>query len=217
MKQKQNDNLRLLIIIGIFVITISASFLVNYINKNNLAADILIPKNSTIDIELIREVIKNQNAELINKISKINGSENLINDLEKQTSIFDLSVEKLPNGFIVSFSGLNNGNSLHPYFGFFEEKNGEIKKIHWSQNSSAEIVKFENNKLYLKNTGSYAWDTKNKWLDFLSGNDLILNSKNNNEEFINPSEIGVIKMSFNEGDELIIQNLSHQYLIEIVK
>ena len=117
------------------------------------------------------------------------------------------------DGVIPSFSGVAN-NVIHPFHGFFEKKNGEISKVHWSENGKAELIEKSYGVIKLKNTGIIPWNTEDRWENYVNFFPCTLESENG-EKYVQKGEIGIFHFKEIEGERFIPQNLRHEYLIEV--
>ncbi len=207
---KLNKNQKDKIIISVIFIAVICGFLLfmrakNFAEQNKAS---IIEEKNQIETFLERTILR----ESLEELEKIEGSQSLINDLEKNKNLFDVNFEEVPGGVMVSFLGKGEGNTLHPYFGFFETKNDVVTKIHWSKNGKAKLINQNGNKIELKNTSDFAWNTEDEWENYVDLRIINLESENGNK-YIMPGEVGVFTAK--TSGEIAPKNTNHEYLIAI--
>lgn len=162
-----------------------------------------------LNADTLKTEINEKNLE---NIAQIKGAEDFLADFQKNKNIFDLNVSEIPEGYLVSFAGLGNGDTLHPYYGFFEG-NQEITKIFWGENGEAKFINKENNQFKIKNTGKFSWNTEENWENYATLKKIKLASETG-EKFVQPGEIGIFT---SDTEKILPKNADHEYLIVIEK
>jgi len=195
-------------------------------NSSIYSADLINFSNnsSNINLAFIKQAIKTKQNQKIKAIGLLKGGREFVRDV-LSNNITDLKIEKGRNGFLLSFTGFKQGNSIHNFFGFFAEKYNSVQTIYWHQNSQGEVIEKNEQFIKIKNTSNIPWNINNQWEDFTSAKILSLESENE-QELIQKNEIGIFHFLENEDEIINIEqeswldftphNITHGFLIEAI-
>jgi len=185
---------------------------------NQYQANILSSVSAPVLITDLKTAIQNNDQVSLNAILKNNTD--LQEDLKQLKAVTDLQLTSTSAGLLINFSGLTEGDSLHPYYGLLKlSGNNKVEKITWGGVINAEKVAIEYNaidnsvNLILRNNSYMPWLASDAWRDLESGNKIELITKDikqtevlpgQNAAFVMPDDSHSI-VNVTRGFELVIK------------
>jgi hypothetical protein len=163
---------------------------------------------------LRQNIIKGYGVALENHFKKVPGSKEFLADLKEFKTIESLQVKTMSSGIVVSLMATNGESDvLHPYYGFFVSRDGEIVRIIWGGLSTGKVTAMQDIKeqemmsVTVINTGEYPWLQSDEWRN--NGRDEVIHLAPQGQSVTNTGEKGIFLIPLT--DTFSLQNITRGF------
>ncbi len=192
-------------------------------NPVQLSADILAEEAAESETAtLIQDSIEQGLPVLLaNMLQDVPGAKDFLADAQEWEHVSDARIQEIDNGIFVTVQAAKQGDTLHPYFGYFQKENAKITRIFWSGLTSALLesrVDSPENDYHMTtvvNTSAVPWLIDDSWVDEISDTEIVLLAADKSGSVV-PGASGTFVIESTEM-KIVPKNVTRGFLVQITE